>query len=822
MGLGLAAAVGAAVAKAVKTASDTAKKKGTSSGGSGGSSRKTTSSGGSGKTTSSGKTIEQYQADYNAAKAKGDQAGMDAAHAGAQAIRAQQGYSGGADGSQHIKINPGTSASPKYNTQTGQNMDYKAMMDAADDNWTKGYYENLRNQKIDSLGLPYEKTYTYQQYYNQTAPNGISSAFDKTNNRYDLSNSSLTSKNTGAGKGVTAIEPGYIGMNSGYTQDFQSYIDKDTKQIQEYEEALKNTNMDADTRKWYQEHLVGLYHDRAQQEQNRNAKLTAMGRPDLMTDLYQDQGNGTKGWLQDFSSVGNGANSLSAGQIYSQEQLAARLENAFRNATNDAERELIWRDLAPIERQLGRAYDAKTGQFSATTVSATRDNYGKKANAAGYSYGALTNGAVNTDADRALLAQGLQAAKDERDAASARGMYTPEWYLSHMPNRESGQANDPTRYNGLTEEDYKALYIQAKANGDKAGMEAAHAGAQAIRAQQGYSGGEDGSQRIPLGSSGTKTGTTQGANFPGVGLALGGMTLGGLGLAGIVNGALDNALATQQVTQPTYTLPAIEMPDFSGGGYDMGGWDQINSMYEQQQNAMNAANQAAIDQAINQIQSQIPGVNQNYEDAARQYYINQMQQKKKLPEQLAAAGISNQGAAESTLSKINSDYTGALNSADVARQNALSDINNSIANAQLQGTAQAAESAAQLASQKASAYQNWLAQQQSAQQAQKQLAMQYYQNQIANQQWQQQFDYQKQQDDIANQLAQKQYQNSQYRDEAERRLQNQQYNRNQLIQLMQIGYKPTAQDAVNTGYTLAQLNQMYNQFVTARANGYLN
>lgn len=823
MAFGLAAAVGAAIAKAVKTASDTTKKKGTSSGGSSGSGRssgKTTSSGGSGR--SSGKTIEQYQADYNAAKAKGDQAGMDAAHAGAEAIRAQQGYRGGADGTQHININPGTSASPKYNTQTGQNMDYKAMMDAADDNWTKGYYENLRNQKIDSLGLPYEKTYTYQQYYNQTAPNGISSAFDKTNNRYDLSNSSLTSKNTGAGKGVTAIEPGYIGWNAGYTQDFQSYIDQDTKWIQEYEKALENPNLTDKMRKLYQSHLVAAYNDRAEQEQNRNAKLYAMGRHDLMTDLYQDQGNGTKGWLQDFSSVGNGAKSLSAGYIYSQEQLAARLENAFQNATSDAEREVIWRDLAPIERQLGRAYDAKTGQFSATTVSATRDHYGKKANAAGYSYGALTNGAVNTDADRALLAQGLQAAKDERDAAAANGMYTPEWYLSNMPNRESGQSNDPTRYNGLTEEDYKALYMQAKANGDKAGMESAHAGAQAIRAQQGYSGGEDGSKRIPLGSSSKTTGTAQGANLPGVGLALGGMTLGGLGLAGIVNGALDNALATQQVTQPTYKLPEIEMPEFSGGGYDMGGWDQINSMYEQQQNAMNAANQAAIDQAINQIQSQIPGVNQNYEDAARQYYINQMQQKKKLPEQLAAAGISNQGAAESTLSKINSDYTGALNSADVARQNALSDINNSIANAQLQGTAQAAESAAQLASQKASAYQNWLAQQQSAQQAQQQLAMQYYQNQIANQQWQNQFDYQKQQDAIANQLAQKQYQDSLYRDEAERRLQNQQYNRNQLIQLMQIGYKPTAQDAANTGYTLAQLNQMYNQFVTARANGYLN
>lgn len=41
-------------------------------------------------------------------------------------------------------------------------------------------------------------------------------------------------------------------------------------------------------------------------------------------------------------------------------------------------------------------------------------------------------------------------------------------------------------------------YLQAQAEGDAAGMEAAHASAEAVRGKYGYSGGEDGSQRIDL------------------------------------------------------------------------------------------------------------------------------------------------------------------------------------------------------------------------------------------------------------------------------------------------------------------------------------
>ena len=57
--------------------------------------------------------INKYTSDWNAAKAKGDKAGMDKAHAAAESIRNQAGYSGGSDGS---KYNPTTSTKPPSTT----------------------------------------------------------------------------------------------------------------------------------------------------------------------------------------------------------------------------------------------------------------------------------------------------------------------------------------------------------------------------------------------------------------------------------------------------------------------------------------------------------------------------------------------------------------------------------------------------------------------------------------------------------------------------------------------------------------------------------
>ena len=48
--------------------------------------------------------ILQYQKDFADAQARGDQGGMDAAHAAAEAVREKYGYSGGADGSDHLGL----------------------------------------------------------------------------------------------------------------------------------------------------------------------------------------------------------------------------------------------------------------------------------------------------------------------------------------------------------------------------------------------------------------------------------------------------------------------------------------------------------------------------------------------------------------------------------------------------------------------------------------------------------------------------------------------------------------------------------------------
>lgn len=64
-----------------------------------------------------------------------------------------------------------------------------------------------------------------------------------------------------------------------------------------------------------------------------------------------------------------------------------------------------------------------------------------------------------------------------------------------------------------------AAWTAAKAAGDKAGMEAAHAKAESIRNSYGYSGGDDGTQHIPTSSksSGTSSGSSGNSQYKAVG-----------------------------------------------------------------------------------------------------------------------------------------------------------------------------------------------------------------------------------------------------------------------------------------------------------------
>ena len=110
-----AAASAAASAKGAAKATGASSSKGSSSSSSSSSSRGSSSSGGSytpkgthydatikNNSQSQADQIQKYKDDYAAAAAKGDKAGMDAAHKAAESLRSGWGYSGGEDGSDYI------------------------------------------------------------------------------------------------------------------------------------------------------------------------------------------------------------------------------------------------------------------------------------------------------------------------------------------------------------------------------------------------------------------------------------------------------------------------------------------------------------------------------------------------------------------------------------------------------------------------------------------------------------------------------------------------------------------------------------------------
>lgn len=139
--------------------------------------------------------------------------------------------------------------------------------------------------------------------------------------------------------------------------------------------------------------------------------------------------------------------------------------------------------------------------------------------------------------------------------------------------------------------------------------------------------------------------------------------------------------------------------------------NQYNSYYENAlQQTQNYYDKAA-QQAAEQYRQLMPTVNQSYDESARQAYINARLAMRDLPEQLAAAGISGQGASESSMVQQNNAYNQAYNQNELARQQALANLENQAANAYNTTSNQGAQSVADILLQQANAQQNILAQQ---------------------------------------------------------------------------------------------------------------
>lgn len=772
----LGAAIAAAAAAALKSQSGSKSGSSGSSSSSGGSSKKTSStstrsgggtSGGynANATDKYGKTTADYSREYEAAKARGDTAGMNAAHAAAEAIRNSQGYTGGDDGSQISRLPSSGSGSSKqsssgssgsssssglpsyqgrptggsgfYDSPYDPNTDYQALINDAvrnGDYATAAVLEQARNQKIISQGLNYETTNLYSQYLGQARNPGVSSIYDG-NGKFTVSPTGPNGSNTGAGVGVTTVEGSYLGGGSQglsplyQNWDIQAEMDKLAEQLAGYEKALE-TETDPKWIKWYQEHLVGGYRQMAEYEVHHNNKLQQLGRGNEATYQWQDWNNNAGGWKQYVSAVGNGANQMSASQIAGYERQAKTLENAFFQADSDEERELIWRDWAPIELALGRAWDPVNQRWTVTTVNPVIDYYGTGKDGSGdRSYGSWTNGAVVNEADAAVLAQELARIKQERDDAAESGIYDPGYMLEHGGKRLEGADTNLT-YNGLTEGDYKALYDQYKARGDAAGMAWAHAGAEAIRAKNGYSGGEDGSQVIKLGSGQTaQTPTQQGSSLESTIMGLPGVKASGLvlsaGLAGLAGAALAGSGSQSSGMQSgissssgfggsssggsgEYDIPSGGNTGGStGGGTDTGYTsgqgsmlDRYNEAYDRYLEQMNSAQDASkqqvelgVQQAINNLNAQrgdIEREGQQANAAAEKLYMDSINPNGAIANQLSAMGLRDSGLTETSIIDAGNTLQNNLQENNRVVADQLAKIDLAVTNAELEGNIQIA------------------------------------------------------------------------------------------------------------------------------------
>ena len=166
--------------------------------------------------------------------------------------------------------------------------------------------------------------------------------------------------------------------------------------------------------------------------------------------------------------------------------------------------------------------------------------------------------------------------------------------------------------------------------------------------------------------------------------------------------------------------------------------NMIEQMYSSASAQQEAAQRAAIEQAVNDLSGQKTGIVQSYDDLYKQLYLERRRAEKNLPQQLAAMGISG-GMSESSALGIQNSYANALAQGEQEKLNTLNDIDQAIANARLTGEIGIAQQAAQLAMDKLSAYGSYVNGLMNQQQYYNNFQYQQGRDQVSDARWQQQW-----------------------------------------------------------------------------------
>lgn len=215
---------------------------------------------------------------------------------------------------------------------------------------------------------------------------------------------------------------------------------------------------------------------------------------------------------------------------------------------------------------------------------------------------------------------------------------------------------------------YQNAYNAAKAAGDTAAMERAHAGAEAVRNSYGFSGGADGSQQVSIAGNQSAQANPYSTYLDSVKQQQAAAQEKYNQMAQASNQAYSQMLSNVQAQQAAAQQKYNQMAQYSQQSYA----DMLKSAI--------AANNAAATQQIARLNSQKSDVNQTYEDNARQAYIAYMQGQQTLPQILAASGL-NGGATETANLGLVTNYNTNLGNINNQRANAIKSIDDNIQSA---------------------------------------------------------------------------------------------------------------------------------------------
>ena len=307
LGASIAAALkasAAASAKGAAKAAGSSSSKGSSSSGSsssssGSSSRGSSSSGGSytakgthndatikSNSQSQAEQIQKYKDDYAAAAAKGDKAGMDAAHKAAESLRSGWGYSGGEDGSDYIStggISGANLGEQMANRYSQGYSDYEQKMNAAAEAQQKALQASidsavasLNSQKSDVMKQTEANNAAAERAYMQSIKPGGSTAENL------AANGLLTS-------GLT--ESSQISAGNAYQNALNSNATTQTEALAEIERAITQARLNGDIEK--ANALANLYKEVAAKGYENTQNIVAAGQWGQQFGLSQAEQTGT-------------------------------------------------------------------------------------------------------------------------------------------------------------------------------------------------------------------------------------------------------------------------------------------------------------------------------------------------------------------------------------------------------------------------------------------------------------------------------------------------------------------------------------------------